>query len=321
MHLPPAQAPELTRFAPSAQQADQILSDLSDPAQSLLSVARSHNTTAEFLSLWLSRPEISERIATMRAAAALRTRWLAAEHLPACAELASRIVRASLNSPDLSTPDSALRAARLLLRLATFDPDRPRSAPKPHHTPDPNSPPSRTTSHASSVLSVPSDPFVLSDPPEPPTAASRTPSRTEPQSESASTTSANSPSSDSLDLPSGLLAALLPSFKHADRNPFLPEPGLLKTAPNQRALVKMRLKQQRKQVLDEALHFLLQNNCCTESQFPLARREIEAFYLRGETELPSSSASRAPPLPQSARNPLESHSGTFAPSPHAGRTA
>ena len=133
MTASPTKPHQLTRFTPSAQQADQVLADLADPAESLLSVARSHNTTAESLCLWLAHPEIAERIAAMRSAVALRTRWLAAEHLPACAQLASRIVQSALESPDLTTPESALRAARLLLRLAAFDPNaRPRPAQSPN---------------------------------------------------------------------------------------------------------------------------------------------------------------------------------------------
>jgi hypothetical protein len=66
----------------------------------------------------------------------------------------------------------------------------------------------------------------------------------------------------------------------------------------------MRLKQQRKQVIDEAVAFLRQNNCCTDSDLPLARHKIESFYRRGETERPAPTpgAPRSPPtLPSHAR--------------------
>lgn len=276
--IPPTPTPppaSLTRFAPSESLTDQLFSQLADPAQSLLSIARDNNTTPEAFSLWLSRPEISERIAAMRSASALRTRWLASEHLPSCAELASRIVRAALNSSEAPPPDSALRAARFLFRLCSFDPDArvlTASAPKPRHaisSPDTRPDPSPI----SSVHSAPSDPsdlFVPSDsPPDTPS---------------------------SLNLPPHLLASILPSFDSAERNPFLPDPGLLKTAPNQRALVKMRLKQQRNQIIDRAFQLLLQHALCTSSDLPRVRHEIESFYLLQDPgRSPSSSPTRAPP--------------------------
>lgn len=308
MHLPPAQAPELTRFAPSAQQADQLLADLSNPAQSLLSVARAHNTTAESLSLWLSRPEIAERISAMRSAAALRTRWLAAEHLPACAELASRIVRASLKSPDLSTPDSALRAARLLLRLATFDPDaRPRSTqtPKPRHTPKSDSPQCGSPVSSAPFIASARSVVKVHDIPSDSTAPTASRARPDPadtplvsqrfEPASVSPPPSDSPS-DSLNLPPGLLSSILPSFNQSERNPFLPESGLLKTAPNQRAVIKLRLKMQRKQILADAVKYLLQHNLGTEPQIPAIHREIEAFYAQRRSACSAfSPTTRSPP--------------------------
>ncbi|MGH7243493.1 MAG: hypothetical protein ACREJD_08770 [Phycisphaerales bacterium] len=273
---PPDPPDSLTRFQPSESLAAEILTQLADPAQSLLSVARSNNISVESLCLWLSRPEITERISAMRSAAALRTRWLAADHLPACAELASRIVRASLASPDLTAPEPALRAARLLLRLASFDPNaRPRSAPVPTPQPPPNP--------RHQVESIP----PIAEAPD------------ETSSQSDSSDISDSSETPSLQLPPGLLTSLLPSFKDSDRNPFLPEPGLLKTAPNQRALVKMRLKLQQKQILDEAFKFLLDHHCCVEADLPLVRREIESFYLRAEKEprATTSRAARSPPPP------------------------
>lgn len=283
---PPTQTPlhaSLTRFAPSEPQTEQIFSQLADPAHSLLSLARANNTSPEAFSLWLARPEIAERTAAMRSASALRTRWLASEYLPSCAELASRIVRAALNSTEAAPPDSALRAARLLVRLAAFDPDaRAAPSPKPRRAPD-SSCDSRTPTHSQSVLSDPSDPSALSDCLSPPNAEP-------PSAPSAS----HDPSS--LNLPPHLLASILPSFDSAERNPFLPEHGLLKTAPNQRALVKMRLKQQRNQIIDRAFQHLLQHALCTSSDLPRVRHEIESFYLLHDPgQSPSSSPTRAPP--------------------------
>jgi len=285
-----------TRLALSDAQTDQILAQLADPSQSFLAVARAHNTSPESLALWLARPEIAARFASIRTAVAARTRWIAAEYLPACAELASRIVRSSLESPNLNTPDSALRAARLLLRLATFDPDaRPRIVSSRSRTehPIPNPPAAArphvaTSQHildaAAELMQSTQVPFTRSVPeldPEIPTKATDT----------------IDSNSSSLNLPPGLLASILPSFKESERNPFHPEPGLLNTAPNQRAIVKLRLKQHRKQVIDEAWKFLLQHQYCTEFDLSAVRQEIEHFYRGADAELSARNSAEPRPPP------------------------
>lgn len=305
------------QFAPSPSLADQVLAELADPSESLRSIARVHNTSPEALSLWLSSPEISERIAAMRSSAALRTRWLATDHLPACAELSARVVRAALANPDPAACDSALRAARVLLRLASFDPNaRTRSpAGTQRETNSPHQPlrdqlAAAFRSHRRSSNST--DPLDLeallaefdSSPPQstpepasdsPPEIRERVPlpetqvsESTQPEPEP----SAEAPEEPALHLPPGLLASILPSFESPDLSPFHPERRLRSAPSNQRTLIKLRLKQQRKQVIEDAIAYLLRHNHCTAADLPAARREIERFYLH---ESRPSAAPRSPP--------------------------
>lgn len=284
----PISAPRLS-FTPSEAQSDQILTELADPSKSLLSVAHTHNTSPEALSLWLSRPEISERISSMRSSAALRTRWLATDRLPACAELSVRVVRAALANSELAAPDSALRAVRILLRLASFDPNaRTRSTTGTQ----------RSTSESTSPLPPDLEALLAQfDTPESPS-DSFDQAETQPtdlqvdqstQAEPAAETQAES----SIRLPPGLLSSILPSFETSEHNPFHPDRSLHSTAPNQRTVVKLRLKQQRKQVIDEAVALLRSQGHCADPEIPAVRREIERFYLQ---EQPGSSlAARSPP--------------------------
>lgn len=312
--MPDSTSQPRQRFAPTDSVADQVLTDLADPSQSFLSVARTHNTSPEALSLWLIRPEINERIASLRAAAAIRTRWLAGDHLPSCAELASRIVRTALASPNLPTPDSALRAVNVLLRLASFDPNaRPRftqrqsresSTPanatslqnqfaallrarhQPAHSPDSKSPEQDLASFLKDcealdpITAAADDLHALCDQPEPHFVESLVHGSVEsvPQSDDEADSDVDTDLTN-LQLPPGLLASILPSFSSDEHNPFDPQRCLRSASPKQRTIVKLRLKQQRKQIVQDAVAFLIQHNHCTEADIPAVRREIERFYL------------------------------------------
>ncbi|MBL8876246.1 MAG: hypothetical protein JNM86_10665 [Phycisphaerae bacterium] len=304
----------LPAFHPGDSLAAAVLTDLADPARSFLSVARAHNTSPEALSLWLTSPEISERIASMRSAAAIRTRWLAGDHLPSCAELALRIVRTALASPNLPMPDSALRAVNVLLRLASFDPNaRPRSTPtrsresnisagtatslqnqfaallrahrQPTQSPDSTSPEQDLASFLNDceglgpIAPGADDLHALRDQSKHHSVESSAHGRVEsvPQSDAETDPEAD-PNLPILQLPAALLSSILPSFSSAEHNPFDPQSCLRSTSPKQRTIVKLRLKQQRKQIVQDAVAFLIQHNHCTEADIPAVRREIECFY-------------------------------------------
>lgn len=303
----------LRAFHPGDSLAAAVLTDLADPTQSFLSVAKAHNTSPEALSLWLIRPEINERIASLRSAAAIRTRWLAGDHLPSCAELASRIVRTVLASPNLPVPDAALRAVNVLLRLASFDPNaRPRSTPKqsrensttanatslqnqfaellrahrqPTQSLDSTSPEQDLASFLNDceglgpIAPGADDLHALRDQSEHHSVESSAHGLVEsvPQSDAETDPEAD-PNLPILQLPAALLSSILPSFSSAEHNPFDPQSCLRSTSPKQRTIVKLRLKQQRKQIVQDAVAFLIQHNHCTEADIPAVRREIECFY-------------------------------------------
>jgi hypothetical protein len=138
-----------------------LLAALSDPALSLRDVADRLGLPLDQLSLVISRPDLASEIAAMDALAATRVRLVATSCLPAAANTARQILD-DFNAPESNCPrETALRAVRILLRLANFasGPMQPRPAPtrapraeKPISTPAPSPAFARGESHPDSHL-------------------------------------------------------------------------------------------------------------------------------------------------------------------------
>lgn len=119
---PPVKAlqPGLCEFAPALDEQQFLFDQLLDPARSLLSIAAHFQTSVAAISLFLSRPEISEQFASFEDLVARRTRLAAGAQLSAVIAAAQRVL-ASFESGDAScSPETALRASRILIRLANF---------------------------------------------------------------------------------------------------------------------------------------------------------------------------------------------------------
>jgi len=149
-----------TPFNPSPETLDQILDQLADPECSLREIAEIHKTTLAALTLFMTRPDIAEAIATLQSGAATKARLAAADSLPtvitalklsvesflfeSCHALI-RVNSLAAMEQRRKARETARKAAFLIFRIATFDPARPRArtpAPNPILTPPP---PSLTT--------------------------------------------------------------------------------------------------------------------------------------------------------------------------------
>lgn len=121
---------------PMAFQA-RLLTALSDPDLSLRDVADRLEIPLDQLSLVLTRSDLAQEVAGLESLAAVRIRLVATSLLPAAAQTAKFIVD-DFNSDDSNCPrETALRAVRILLRLANFasGPVAPRPAvPRPERT-------------------------------------------------------------------------------------------------------------------------------------------------------------------------------------------
>lgn len=133
---PPSQLPG---FAPTPEQTRQILHELDDPAASIYGLANRYKTDQESFCLWLARPEIAERVNVLESTVARRNRYVASNAFNAAVQAATRILY-EFNYPSESRGnipcprETALRAARFLLRISQFAPGpvaarAPRSAP------------------------------------------------------------------------------------------------------------------------------------------------------------------------------------------------
>jgi len=107
-----------------------LLNALADPTLSLREVADRLGLPLDQLSLVISRPDLAAEIASLDALAATRVRLVATSCLPAAANTARQILD-DFNLPESDCPrETALRAVRILLRLANFasGPMQPRPA-------------------------------------------------------------------------------------------------------------------------------------------------------------------------------------------------
>ncbi|MBX3381245.1 MAG: hypothetical protein KF805_14210 [Phycisphaeraceae bacterium] len=124
-----------SQFRPSPNQAARLFDLLADPSESFLSIAARFNTSLADLSLYLARPEVAERYSALEANFARRARLVATAHIPAAAASALRILddfNASTDASPIPCPrETALRAARIVLRLANFTPGPHPVAPRP----------------------------------------------------------------------------------------------------------------------------------------------------------------------------------------------
>lgn len=117
-----ALAADHPEFAPTPDQQHLLFDQLLDPSQSLRSIAAHFQTSAEAIAIFLSRPEIAEQFASLENLVARRARLAAGAQLSAVIASAQRVL-ASFESGDAScSRETALRASRILIRLANFAP-------------------------------------------------------------------------------------------------------------------------------------------------------------------------------------------------------
>jgi hypothetical protein len=128
-----AQTPSIF-FDPSPEIASAVLAALVDPSLSFNTLAAAANTTLDALSLWLTRPDIRERIESTDRITTWRTRLIAASHLyavpPALVKILTDFTNSQATQPAnplsdpadlLADPDSepsAFRKALLEARRA-----------------------------------------------------------------------------------------------------------------------------------------------------------------------------------------------------------
>jgi len=138
----PASQPDWTfadtlLFTPSPDQEAALLHTFIDPYCSLRDIAEEYSTTLDALILYLSKPEVMQRLAAFETMAAFRTRLVALNHLQFVADSLRTTVEActkeieSAPANDLSfrmqdhtrrCHETSRRACALLLRLAQFAP-------------------------------------------------------------------------------------------------------------------------------------------------------------------------------------------------------
>lgn len=132
-----------------------FLNDVCRPELSLADLARMYSTTVDAISVWLSRPDVVQRLAEIRSASAQRAGFIAGMHLPHYAHsLATSLEQAVTESKflrhlTLTLESNTLRVryrenirktVALLTNIARFERSAKRwSTPKP---PKPISPPS-----------------------------------------------------------------------------------------------------------------------------------------------------------------------------------
>jgi hypothetical protein len=133
----------ITGFNPDPTLTNRIFSSFYEPNTSFADIAHQHNTTLEALTAWLARPDIAERMANLENACAARMRMVAIGRLHHAIEACTIVLREfadgacheeGLKQGRGYSPAEHLRRDRenarktslLLLRLARFDPTRPR---------------------------------------------------------------------------------------------------------------------------------------------------------------------------------------------------
>lgn len=143
-------------FDPGEQQTADIIEAVLSPVSSLTSIAADHGTSLHAITSWLTRPDIAARIDATESVCARRLRAVAVNHLPiavgaithtirACDYEESHVPAKELNHFEAKrrTRETMLRAARLLLRFASFQPGA--LPTRPFRPPTPTSPTSPST--------------------------------------------------------------------------------------------------------------------------------------------------------------------------------
>jgi hypothetical protein len=139
----PIEAPEprplATTLDPDPATTDTLLDQFISPQSSLASIAAVHGVTITALTLWMTRPDVADRLDTLASAAASHTRLAATHHLPcavgalvgtSCEYTDRHADPHDQGEPMQSFPrraESARRACALLFRLARYYPGAPRS--------------------------------------------------------------------------------------------------------------------------------------------------------------------------------------------------
>lgn len=140
-------------FNPPDHVVGRILDDVCNPSLSLEDVAQAHEVTLDAFVLWISRPDIQDRLALIATSAALRVRTIATLNLTSAVHCVSSIIKGYQHrehNATRETPEAlaaletlrlnARRAASLLLRLARFQFElapRRAAAPAPGTGPSP----------------------------------------------------------------------------------------------------------------------------------------------------------------------------------------
>lgn len=115
---------DLLPFEPSGEKADALIQWLGSPDVTLRDVAEMHEVSVEALALWMTRPEVVGRLRRIESAATRRTRLIAANYLPAVANMLHAMIinheSREHSSEQLreSARETAKSAAALLMRLA-----------------------------------------------------------------------------------------------------------------------------------------------------------------------------------------------------------
>lgn len=124
--------PELTNLQGDPVNPGSLLADLHDGSLSTLDIASNHGLTLLALAQWITSPEVSHCLATLRQAELTRTRAIAAAAAPAAAK-----ALADLTTHD--QPDLRRKAATTTIRIASGNPPQTRRTQHPHpqtnHTP------------------------------------------------------------------------------------------------------------------------------------------------------------------------------------------
>ena len=152
-------SPKACPCSPPPESIPLLLAQLTDSSLSLAAIAKSHGLTLTDLTTLMARPDIAEQLAAIHAAAAQRTRIVAAQHLPLAVEVLASIAATHRDedSPpgfDPANPrhrilrlrhrESARRAASTLLRLANYAPRPPALVGRTSCPPAPVAPPSHS---------------------------------------------------------------------------------------------------------------------------------------------------------------------------------
>jgi hypothetical protein len=165
--------PEATSFRPPEPVAAAIIAALADPAASFLDIASKHQTTLEALTLWITRPDIAERLENIHHIAAARIRLIAANIMPQAlggltdilAHTRKQIEADAAAPPDQRrtpeqrqrTLETCRRAASRMVCLANFNPiplfSRPIPRAYPAEAPPQPRPLDRPTSRPAAAAS------------------------------------------------------------------------------------------------------------------------------------------------------------------------